>query len=60
MSEESEVEEEEMEDPDVVRAREDAAKYIVETYDPVIVTVHQDSFIRFWNTEVSCTLAIVQ
>ncbi|XP_053404636.1 WD repeat-containing protein 64-like isoform X4 [Mercenaria mercenaria] len=39
------------EDPEVVRERENAAKYIVDTYDPVIVTVHQDAYIRFWNTE---------
>lgn len=52
--EEKSVHEEEEEDPDVVRERENAAKYIVETYDPIIVTVHQDSYIRFWNTEV-CT-----
>ncbi|XP_052272714.1 WD repeat-containing protein 64-like isoform X3 [Dreissena polymorpha] len=38
-------------DPDVIRERENAAKYIVDTYDPIIVTVHQDSYIRFWNTE---------
>ncbi|XP_052769281.1 WD repeat-containing protein 64-like isoform X3 [Mya arenaria] len=42
---------EEDEDPEVVRERHDAARYIVETYDPIIVTVHQDSYIRFWNTD---------
>ena len=45
-------EDESDEDPDVIREREDAAKYIVETYPPVIVTVHQDSYIRFWTMEV--------
>ena len=44
--------EESDEDPDITREREDAAKYIVETYAPVIVTVHQDSYIRFWTMEV--------
>ena len=27
-------------------------KYITETYDPIIVSAHQDSYIRFWNLEV--------
>ena len=26
---------------------------IVETYDPVIVTCHQDAMIRFWDAQVS-------
>ena len=29
------------------------AKMIVDTYDPIIVSVHQDSYIRFWDMEVS-------
>lgn len=28
-------------------------KYLETTFEPVIVTVHQDSYIRFWNMEVS-------
>ena len=36
----------------MIREREDAAKYIVDTFAPVIVTVHQDSYIRFWTMEV--------
>ena len=56
--EEKSIHKEEEEDPDVVRERENAAKYIVETYDPVIVTVHQDSYVRFWNTEVSYSYCI--
>ena len=48
--------EESDEDPDITREREDAAKYIVETYAPVIVTVHQDSYIRFWTMEVCIVL----
>lgn len=27
-------------------------KWVEETYDPIIVTAHQDSYIRFWNMEV--------
>ncbi|GFS05235.1 WD repeat-containing protein 64 [Elysia marginata] len=27
------------------------AKMIVDTYDPIIVSVHQDSYIRFWDME---------
>ncbi|XP_071162911.1 WD repeat-containing protein 64-like isoform X2 [Mytilus edulis] len=26
-------------------------KWVEETYDPIIVTAHQDSYIRFWNME---------
>lgn len=56
---EKSVHDDEDEDPDVVRERENAAKYIVETYDPIIVTVHQDSYIRFWNTEVCSYLVFL-
>lgn len=51
--EEKSIHEEEEESPDAARERENAAKYIVETYEPILVTVHQDSYIRFWNTEVT-------
>ena len=51
--------EESDENPDAVREREDAAKYIVETYAPVIVTVHQDSYIRFWTMEVCSVVAFL-
>ena len=40
----AESEEEEIEDEE--------SKYITEEYDPVLVSVHQDSFIRFWTMEV--------
>ena len=29
------------------------SKMIVETFDPVMVTCHQDSFIRFWSLQVT-------
>ena len=40
----AESEEEEIEDEE--------SKYITEEYDPVLVSVHQDSYIRFWTMEV--------
>ncbi|KAK3093696.1 hypothetical protein FSP39_018996 [Pinctada imbricata] len=30
---------------------EEENKYITEVYDPIIVSAHQDSYIRFWNME---------
>ena len=31
-------------------------KWIEETYPPIIVTAHQDSYIRFWSMDVcTCT-----
>ena len=29
------------------------AKMIVDTFDPILVSVHQDAFVRFWDMEVS-------
>ena len=40
----AESEEEEIEDEE--------SKYITEEYDPVLLSVHQDSYIRFWTMEV--------
>ncbi|XP_021348111.1 WD repeat-containing protein 64-like isoform X3 [Mizuhopecten yessoensis] len=39
---EDEEDEEEEEEEDI------ESRYITETYDPIIVSVHQDSYIRFW------------
>lgn len=41
----AESEDEEIEDEE--------SKYITEEYAPILVSVHQDSFIRFWTMEVS-------
>ncbi|KAK3736912.1 hypothetical protein RRG08_000654 [Elysia crispata] len=54
--EESIFKDEEEEDLDQVDAAVQAmndpdAKMIVDTYDPIIVSVHQDSYIRFWDME---------
>jgi hypothetical protein len=38
------------------------AKMIVDTFDPILVSVHQDAFIRFWDIEVkqlSCSSASI-
>ena len=43
-----EEQEEEDEDDDL----DPNSKMIVTTYDPIIVTCHQDSFIRFWTMQV--------
>ena len=32
------------------------SKMIVTTYDPIIVTCHQDSFVRFWTLQVILNL----
>lgn len=40
----AESEDEEIEDEE--------SKYITEEYAPILVSVHQDSFIRFWTMEV--------
>lgn len=32
---------------------DEESKYITEVYAPVLVSVHQDSYIRFWTMEVS-------
>lgn len=29
------------------------AKMIVDIFDPILVTVHHDAFVRFWDLEVS-------
>ncbi|KAL4237521.1 WD repeat-containing protein 64 [Mactra antiquata] len=49
--EEKSIHDDDSEDAEVVKEKENVDKYIVDVYDPVIVTVHQDSYIRFWNTE---------
>ena len=34
------------------------AKMIVETYEPVLVSCHQDSFIRFWSLQVDYAFSV--
>ena len=39
-----------------------SANMIVETFEPILVSVHQDSFIRFWSNEVctySCSTLVI-
>jgi len=50
MKEEEELEEEE---------DEMEKRYITEVYDPVLVSVHQDSYIRFWTMEVRIVISMI-
>nr|KAG5712352.1 hypothetical protein BaRGS_023931 [Batillaria attramentaria] len=36
---------------DTVDSGDPDAKMIVDTFDPILVTVHQDAFVRFWDME---------
>ncbi|KAL3874237.1 hypothetical protein ACJMK2_037280 [Sinanodonta woodiana] len=43
-------------DVEAEEGKSDDKKFIIETYDPILVTVHQDSYIRFWDMKGYLTL----
>ena len=47
---------EEHEEPEEEDDLDPNSKMIVTTYDPIIVTCHQDSFVRFWTLQVILNL----